>query len=228
MLGSTRLAGALLGLSALLWILMIAAWPLFLGSRESASTEETILVMERAAHLIEKQVIFRAIWITEAIGAIGMAIAGLILIHRPEFKSGVGPIGWAAVAVGSTVYVGMYGVMLGTYWPAAQAASENPTILASAITAAMALFFLSNIALNFGFTLTFIAESRADNPAIPRWLAWSGTILSGLALAASTFGLFAAPAVSTLGALDATAVIAVVHFFMIAALGIGISRVRST
>lgn len=228
MTGSIRIAGALLGLAALSWILMIAFWPFLIGTRESASTEEVTLVMERAAHLLDKQTVFRGIWIVEALGAIGMAVAGLILMHRPETKSVLAPVGWAAVAVGSIVYVGMYGVMLGTYWPAASAAADTPVILASAVTGAMALFFLSNIALNVGFALTFIAELRAKYPAIPRWLVWLGAILSAVALAASVFGLVAAPGVSSLGALDATAVIAAVHFFTIAALGFGISRKRRT
>lgn len=226
MTGSRRIAGALLGLAALCWILMIAIWPFLIGTRESASTEEVTLVMERAAHLLDKQAAFRGIWVFEALGAIGMAIAGLVLMHRPETRSGVAPLGWAAVAVGSIVYVGMYGVMLGTYWPAAEAAADSPAILASAITGAMALFFLANIALNVGFTLTFIGEMRAEHPSIPRGLVWFGTILSAVALAASMFGLIAAPGVSSVGALDATAVIAVVHFAAIAALGFGISRER--
>ncbi|MEN7538803.1 hypothetical protein [Aurantiacibacter flavus] len=224
MIGSSKFAGGLLALSALLWIFMIAAWPFLIGPRESASTDEMTLVVERAAHLLDKQAFYRGIWIVEALGAMGTAIAGLILIHRQETNDGIAPIGWASVGVGSIVYVAMYGVMLGSYWPAAQAATNNPAILAAAITGAMSLFYLSNIALNAGFTLTFIAEARCPHLAIPQWLAWFGAVLSALALAATSFGLFAAPTVSSVGSLDATALIAVVHFAAIAVFGFGISR----
>ena len=221
---STRVAGALLGLSALLWIAMIAAWPIFIGSRDIGSADEAALVMDRAAHLLEKQSAFRLIWIVESLGAIGMAVAGLILMHRQATKDGLAPLGWAAIGVGSTVYVAMYGVMLGAYWPAAASAEFNPAVLASAITGAMALFFLSNIALNLGFSFAFLAEARSHSPAVPRWVSWLGVIVSALALAASLMGLVAQPKVSALGSVDAAALIAALHFALIAALGFGICR----
>lgn len=224
MIGSIKIAGALLALSALLWIVMIGAWPFLIGPRESASMDEMTLVIERAAHLLDNQTSYRSIWIAEALGTIGTGIAGLVLIHRQETNDGVAPIGWSSVGVGSIVYVAMYGVMLGSYWPAAQVAANNPAILASAITGAMSLFYLANIALNAGFALTFIAEARCAHPAIPRWLAWFGAALSALALAATSFGLSAPPRVSSVSSLDAAALIAAVHFAAIAVLGFGISR----
>ncbi len=226
MTSSNRTAGALLALSALIWIAMIAIWPLFIGTREGAATGEMAVVLDRATHLVQKQTAFRAIWIVEAAGAIGMAISGFVLMHRRQTRNSLAPLGWAAVGVGATVYIAMYGVMLGTYWPAAQMAAENPAILASAITGAMALFFLSNISLNLGFTISFAVEARSANPATPRWLAWIGAAISVLAFLASIMGLIAPPTVSAVGALDAAALVAVAHFVFIAALGFGIARER--
>lgn len=216
---SVRIAGGVLALSMIAWIVMIGAWPIFIGDASSTGSDSSTVTL-RANHLLAKQTAYRWIWAIEALGAIGTAFAALVLMGREKSRHGAAPVGWAAICVGATVYIAMYGLMLGTYWPAAQAALDTPAVLASAITGAMALFFLSNIALNAGFTFVFLAESRLQNPAVPNWFAWPAAVLSLMGLVASFAGLVSQPTVSAVSALDAAALIAAVHFALIATFGV--------
>lgn len=217
---ANRLTGWILTLSATLWIVMIALWPIVIGDGAAAGVDDAGAVVNRAAHLLEKQTAHRAIWVVEAIGAIGMAIAGLGLLRTTASGHRRAVVGWSAVTIGATVYVAMYGVMLGTYWPAAAAAGDDPAILASAITGAMALFFLANLTFNAGFALTFMAQAGDERRVLPKVLAWAGVIVSILACAASVAGLLAEPTVSAVQSLDVMAIFAIGHFLLIGWLGL--------
>lgn len=223
---SRKIAGVLLTAAMICWIAMILAWSTLVGSPNLANPEGGLTVLDRAQHLIERQEGFRTVWIIEALAAMGLAIAAVTLLSQTRDDDGPEAMAWSAVAVGAIVYVGMYGVMLGTYPLAAAAADASPAVLASAIGSAIALFFLSNVAFNAGFAALFFAQVRKDTPLLPRWAAWAGAMLSLLGCLASLAGLVPAPEVARVADFDAFAVIAIVHFVLVAWLGIGIARKR--
>ncbi len=216
-----RTGGLLLALAMAGWIAMIVAWEFAIGPIGSASNEAASPFVERALHYAAKADELRAIWTVEAIGTILLGSAALLLIRRPTSLFGLSSAGWSMVATGSAVYLAMYGIMLGFYWPALDGFATNPALYEAAVGAAMALFCLANIGINFGLVAVFIAEARTGSPVIPRWLAWVTAGISAMGGAMSVMGLLAS---SGAGGVDSTKYIAVLHFALIGVLGAQIAR----
>lgn len=169
---SQRAAAILFAFGAATFIATITMYVSVYGAPEGTGADAAITVADSASHLLEKRGLIRAIWLSETLAVCAHAMAAFILISRGGREYSLAPLGWSAIGVGSTVYVCLYAVMLGAYWPAAEVAQTDPALLDSANQTAIAFFLIANIPINLGLALVFIAEATGDQPAIPRPVSW--------------------------------------------------------
>lgn len=93
------------------------------------------------------------------------------------------------MGAGSTLYLGMYGLLLGAYWPAARVATEMPALLETANETAVAIFILSNVPINAGIALAFFVEARHETRNWWKRFAWLACVLAAVGAIVSAYTL---------------------------------------
>lgn len=207
MTSSQRIAAFLFGLGSATFIATISAYLGIYGAPEGSGSSGAITTADSARHMLENRALIRSIWIAELLAVSVHAIAAFLLAGRPGRGNSLAPLGWVTFGVGSIIYLGLYGVMLGAYWPAADVADQAPAILESANAMAVAFFLIANIPINLGLAVIFAAEARAIDPAVPRWIGLAASLCGTLVCLvmiyalASDGGMAVALSVAPLGGL---------------------------
>lgn len=185
----TQAGGTSLATGSAIFIITITSFVFLFGSPEPTGEGGVVTTADQARHLLANSGIARAIWIGEALAVTMFALAGFALSRRQTASGSLAGFGWLAVGVGSIVYLAMYGILLGAYWPAARAADSMPEILDAANETAVAIFLLSNVIINVGLAIAFFSEPRLAVPVLPRWLAWLSAAMASVAACVSGYAL---------------------------------------
>jgi len=214
-----RWGGALLALGFIAYALAVLLYVGIYGQPEGTGAEGVITLADRVSHLDSNWVLARAMWLTETVAAILIAIAGFVLQHRshngPSWISG--RCVWVTVGVGGVLLFSMYPVMLGGYPEAARVFESEPGLFAVLNSIANFIFQVGNAVVFCGLAGVFLLESVPTGP-LPRPLGITGAVVSLLG-AAGALGLLLG-----IGAMNVLAPVGLAAFLLGGYLGIALYR----
>ena len=124
---------------------------------------------ERTSQLLEKWTLASAIWRLETIAVV------LVTMSSWYFATVRKSMSWFLIAFAHIVMIIMYASMLGSYPVAADAFAESPYLFPMVNNTAVWIFGLSNLLF-----LTGLAFVYASSEELPKWMCWTGAIISSV------------------------------------------------
>lgn len=188
MTSEARWGGALLGLGGGLTFICIVVLSVFYASPEVLGAQSGDELGEIAAAMSDQWGLLGPVWGAELLGAICMAVGGLLLQRHGAGSSRLpASVGWSVVAIGGMVLVPSYGITLGAYPGALAAFGDEPVVFAATRAAVVALFQVGSTLLMLGSAAALVSEALPPDRAVPRPLVFVGlglAVLAGIAAAA--------------------------------------------
>ncbi|MEL6829210.1 MAG: hypothetical protein AAFO63_03635 [Pseudomonadota bacterium] len=176
-------------ISAVVFFITIAIWPLFLGAESSPETASSSA--SRAAHLLAEKSHYLALWTVESMTMGLLAASAFVLAFRGPAKVG-SPIGWSLLGVGSLANIAMYAFVMGSYFVVATIAAENPLPYEAAKAAAYAIFNIANGLAFLGVAILLVGYCLSDERMLPRWVSIIGAVACLITFLTAFYGLLKA------------------------------------
>ncbi|MBD3616059.1 MAG: hypothetical protein HUJ22_05750 [Gracilimonas sp.] len=129
---------------------------------------------DKTSQILSEWVLVATIWRVEAIAAV------LIAVSSWYFATVKQSISWFLISFAHIVMILMYANMLGSYPVAAEFYNESPRLFPMLNDKAIWIFGFSNLLF-----LTGLAGVYLTNKTLPKWMVWTGVIISFLGALAS-------------------------------------------
>lgn len=188
-MNSLKAPGVGLIVSAVVFFITIAIWPLLLGPESSPETAGSSA--SRAAHLIAEKSHYLTLWTAESITMGLLAASAFVFAFRGSTQIG-SPLGWSLLGVGSLANIGMYAFVIGSYFVVAKIASEDPVPYEAAKAAAYAIFNIANGLAFLGVAMILIGYCFSNERLLPLWLSVIGAATCATTFLAATYALLTA------------------------------------
>jgi len=168
---STRIAGLLLMLACIALPIIIVDYIRIMSGFDAGGDPS---ITDRAEFAKGAYAAASRGWIFEILAVAFVATAGLILMNR-ESRAG-----WALAAVGATITIPMYGIMIGGYGEVFERSELNAELFVVLRSMTLPFFYVGQGLMTLGLGLALGLEALASNRLLPSWLLLLGCVANTL------------------------------------------------